>query len=211
MASHTLAGERERHRGRTGVGLLFLILASGCADEIDGAASDNVQAESTSEGAPASAESTDSGATGSSGTTPDTTVPPSAAGDGSEPATPADLPGTWVSTALDDSELVLRLHDDGSYERVGVLMQATPSGNRSFIHEEKGGFRVDETVLRLDPTWAHDTFEDPEVPSANYDKSVQPNPTTYTWSFEGGLLTLVGEVWTPQGPTLAPITYKRQP
>jgi hypothetical protein len=136
-------------------------------------------------------------------TAPRTQDPPT--GTTAEPAFPAELVGTWVSTGQGAAELIYEFAGDGSYRHAGVLVQEREDGTFSFERGTHGTATVDADTLVLRQRGGTQTIKDPDVPEASSERELGPARETYRWRLDDSDGTL--QLTDATGTTIA---YERQ-
>jgi hypothetical protein len=105
---------------------------------------------------------------------------------------PRALVGTWTSLDQGSAEAMYEIHDDGTYRRARVLMQARSSGTFSFSIGDVGTIRVAGTTLTVRPIRGVKSLSDPDSPSSGYKDrpltDLEPEP--YTFSVTADRMTL---------------------
>ena len=84
------------------------------------------------------------------------------------------------------------IHEDGTYKRARILMQARSSGTFSFSIGDVGTIRVTGTTLTVRPVRGVKSLTDPDSPSSSYrDRPLTDlEPEPYTFSMSADRMTL---------------------
>lgn len=110
---------------------------------------------------------------------------------------PQELVGQWTSVGQGNAETTYRFHNDGTYQRVSVLLQQRSSGQFSFTVTAEGLASVSKNRLTLTPFKGIQTMDDPDAPSSNFNKPLTDlSPTEFEWSFQDGQLILANDLGT---------------
>jgi hypothetical protein len=79
---------------------------------------------------------------------------------------------------------MLRFDPDGTFAKVGVLLQQRPSGMFSFTVELAGTVTASDDRLVLTPTEGTHTLQDPDSPSSNYSRPAPLVAESFMWDLD---------------------------